>query len=170
MKKLNKDNRGVTLIELLMVVAIIGVLIGIMAAGFNLGRSKVGSATNLIDTSLSQARSFTMTRSVNYDFKLYVDNGYYMVQVGGMDAEKAMEAKIPIYYKTYSAGHESGWTQVTGGGITIQFSESSGAMKKLPGTGSVETYYSKLCIGNPNGSYKTITLIFETGKHFVGET
>ncbi|MBR5657903.1 MAG: hypothetical protein IKX10_00725, partial [Lachnospiraceae bacterium] len=90
-------------------------------------------------------------------------------QVGGMDAEKAMEAKIPIYYKTYSAGHESGWTQVTGSGITIQFSESSGAMKKLPGTGSVETYYSKLCIGNPNGSYKTITLIFETGKHFVGE-
>ncbi|MBR6366226.1 MAG: prepilin-type N-terminal cleavage/methylation domain-containing protein [Lachnospiraceae bacterium] len=170
MRKANKDNRGVTLIELLMVVAIIGVLIGIMAAGFNLGRSKVGSATNLIDTSLSQARSFTMTRSVNYDFKLYVDNGYYMVQVGGMDAEKAMEAKIPIYYKTYSAGHESGWTQVTGGGITIQFSESSGAMKKLPGTGSVETYYSKLCIGNPNGSYKTITLIFETGKHFVGET
>ncbi len=169
MKKLNKDNRGVTLIELLMVVVIIGVLIGILAMNINLGRSKVGSATNLIDTSLSQARTFTMTRSVNYDFKLYVENGNYMVQVGGMSPEKAMEAKIPIFYKTYSAGHESGWTQVTGNGITIQFSESSGAMKKVAGTGSVETYYSKLCIGNPNGSYKTITLIFETGKHFVGE-
>ena len=169
MKKMNKDNRGVTLIELLVVVAIIGVLLGITATGLSLGRSKVASTTNLIDTSLSQARTFTMTRSVNYDFKLYVENGNYMVKVGRLDAEKAMEAKIPIYYKTYSSGHESGWTQVTGEGITIQFSESSGAMKKLPGSGSVETYYSKLCIGNPNGSYKTITLIFETGKHFVGE-
>ena len=169
MRKANRDNRGITLIELLMVVAIIGVLIGIIVRGVNLGKSKVGSATNLIDSSLSQARSFTMTRSANYDFKLYVDDGYYKVQVGGMDPEKAVETKIPIYYKTYSAGHESGWTQVTGNGITIQFSESSGAMKKLPGTGSVETYYSKLCIGNPAGNYKVITMIFETGKHYVGE-
>ena len=167
MKKPNKDNRGITLIELIMVVAIIGVLIGILVAGFNLGKSKVGSATNLIDTSLSQARNYTMTRSANYDFRLYVQDGNYMVQVGGMDPEKAMEAKIPIYYKTYSSGHESGWTQVTGTGITIAFSESSGAMKKQPGSG--EVYISKLCIGNPSGNNKVITLIFETGKHYVGE-
>lgn len=165
MRKPNKDNRGVTLIELIMVVAIIGVLIGIMVAGFSLGRSKVGAATNLIDSSLTQARNYTMTRVINYDFRLYVDNGYYMVQVGGQDAEKAMEAKIPIYYKTYAGGHESGWTEVTGSGITIAFSESSGAMKQI----SPNTYYSKLCIGNPSGTYKVITLIFETGKHYVGE-
>ncbi|MBR5348096.1 MAG: prepilin-type N-terminal cleavage/methylation domain-containing protein [Lachnospiraceae bacterium] len=165
MKKTNKDNRGVTLIELIMVVAIIGVLIGIIVAGFSLGRNKIGAATNLIDSSLSQARNYTMTRSINYDFKLYEQDGYYMVQVGGQDPEKAVETKIPIYYKTYSGGHESGWTQVAGSGITIAFSESSGAMKQV----TVGTYYSKLCIGNPSGAYKVITLIFETGKHYVGE-
>ena len=167
MKNPTKDNRGVTLMELIMVVAIIGVLIGIIVAGVNLGKSKVGSATNLIDTSLSQARNYTMTRTVDYDFRLYVEDGSYLVRDGGQDAEKAVEAKIPIYYKTYSGGHESGWIQVAGSGITIQFSSSSGAMKKQPGSG--ETYISKLCIGNPSGSYKVITLIFETGKHYVGE-
>ena len=74
------DNRGFTLVELVICIAIMGIIIGMLVANLNyIGNSQAKSLANAIKTAVGQARIETMGKydSFLYIYKSPTDNKYY---------------------------------------------------------------------------------------------
>ena len=170
-KKIKKlDNAGMTLMELIVVIAIMGVVLGsmVLSSGF-VGKSRITSAYELLQSNYSLARSNSMTKAVATDLTITLKDGYYYIQVGDEAEERLISGSTPITFNVYSGNTETkdvsfedmaslqGSTTNT---VTLSFSKGSGALKSY-GSGS---YISAIFIDN-----KGIYITFETGKYSTTE-
>lgn len=162
-----RDNRGMSLVELIIVMAIMAVLAGAVSIGVSLVTNKAADkcATQL-KTSIQSARITTMGKFRTY-LKIYMTaNGVCIEEVvqsveGGTETTTLTytgDAYVTVLY-TLSDGSQYPLGYGEDNALYIEFDRSSGALKRLPdGNYCVEIEVSK-------GSKKrTLKLAYLTGK------
>lgn len=161
-----KNNKGFSLVELIVVIALIAVLSGLVAisASAVLG-TQVKAATKNIETEIKKARNLTMGKD-RVVLKLYkADDGYYADIIPNDDASKAVtkkvgKQKVTVEYSYSTDG--SDLKTLDSNGVVIEFDRSSGEVKKDDDGNCVRVI--KI---TKNKTVRTITLYQETGKTVV---
>lgn len=144
-----KNNKGFSLIELIIVIAILSVLTGVSAVGLGyLYSTNVKSSIKKVDSSLQKVQSYTVSKSVGgKDIGLKLKkkaDGFYAEYMGipNLSEEKFGEKNLKVYYMD-STG--AGWTEVTAvNDLKVYYDRATGGLQPLSGTGSSAIYISKI--------------------------
>lgn len=173
MKNFAKNQKGVSLVELLIVVALMGILAGSAVALMNhVHYANTKKTIESIDTALDKQQSMAMSKSNDeYLYIYHLSDGYYMKLVpeciDALDTTKL----------------DTNGTKIAGNGTEIRINSSTGSLvdgdtiirikyKKVgvfdtgtDSSGAIKTNASSIVVSG-TGTY-TITLVAETGKHPV---
>lgn len=169
--RLQQNNTGFSLVELVVVIAIMAILTGVISVGLSsLMGKQAQKCSKTIESSLNNIRIQTMARrSVTARLKKDGDNYVLVTATRVNDTDPATEKtdivggeKVNVYFSTDSAGTKQ---PVTETGIDIVFDRASGELYTF-GEASAATsdggkYY--LYIEQGSKSY-TIRIYKETGK------
>lgn len=165
-----KRNAGFSLVELMVVVAIIAVLIGVVSITYSIvGKANAKSYATTLKQAIATARSNTMGRVQNtYDLILTANaDGTVDVQVGqGGQKEQVANSKIPM--DIYSGGMVVPMTP--GLVFTVTFSKSDGHVTSMSfGSGSTFNNPGELCFqcGPDGGKHYTVHVVKQTGKVYM---
>jgi prepilin-type N-terminal cleavage/methylation domain-containing protein len=190
-----KDDRGVTLVEMIIVIAIISVLAGASIFLYGLIPSgRVNSVARKTESGLEKTRNnalsfygadyvFSMTNGAYYGL-IRVDrdmDGATDDMVNQGEAEELGKAvKVTVYCKGAAAGStEESYVLQNGNSMTISFDRSSGAFKPMAGTfvnggGTARSisetdniYLTKIEVTSGMGHKRTIVCTRLTGKMSV---
>ncbi len=160
-----RDNRGVSLLELIVVIAILAILATGTVSLFGLLRTAdTAKAARLIDSVMEEVRMDTMSRSQKQYLYLYCIGDRIYLKASpqaasgeaGLDAEsgRRLAKGITLFYKKETEGEDY---LEAGESLRISFERSSGAFD--PG-------YEYIRIHGPSHTSE-ITCIPETGRHWV---
>ncbi len=174
-------NKGITLIELIVVIAILGILTGGIVLAFSIVRSAdVQGCTQTLDTSLEKTKNECMTQMEQNFLVLYKSSdsnhaGYYLGNVTKSDLATysltpEKDNKICSDAIQISVTLQTGTTiDVSTTPVYFTFDRATGAFEYLY-TGNIPTSVSEYptAITITNGT-KTgiINLVQATGKHFI---
>ncbi len=165
-----KNNKGFTLVELIIVIAVMGALAGMLVSGFNYityGNTKK-CANRLLDV-IDEVQMMDMTKGETTLLGIFKKgNAYYISKekqtkewnkMSVASAEKIAQSNITIQWEN---GSGNKLTLSEGTVLWIGFSKSSGAYL------TDDWMYSKDIVITGRGSY-TIRQIADTGKHYLLE-
>lgn len=155
-------NRGLTLVELLVVVVILGVVAGFVGvAASTSGSSSAKKSATMIDSYISELRLNCMSRAGKPYSKLFIKDG---VLVAEYYEDETLLSEETLSDKRVSVSYKAGDEDITAledaeEGFEISFARSTGALTKPIATGEL-----KIFIGGGSKSY-TITVIAVTGSY-----
>lgn len=173
MKK--KDNRGMSLVEIIIVIALISVITGIVGYGISLiGNKPVEECAKKVEMALNQNRINSMGKLSAW-LEFYMEDGCLMVKEcfnNTNDASQTQTTTTPIGAKgvymsiTYDAGssHDINESVTEDSALRVAFARDSGAVKAFEiKEGGLEQKCKQIKIYK--GSYeKIITLDLVTGR------
>ena len=174
-----KNNRGFTLIELMVVVAIVSILVGAMTYSINsVSSTRAKKFASDLNAMISQCRVDTMSGapSPTYLEISQDENGDYYgtLYEGGAEKAKQKLGGSGISCKFSTAVDGSSLVDVKNAqSISLGFDRSTGAFVKLSdvcegkNSGITGDYCTFIFIASGGGSY-VITLVPNTGYHSVG--
>ena len=167
------DDRGISLVELVVVIAIMAVMIGITSLGIGMMFSRDANYVAVrIDDTMTEARTLSMSSAGVYSFVLHIDSNIddQYVQINRADAPGG----TPTPYRTIKLEKNvtittTGVTADDDGNITIVFDKANGSVKQVngskPASGAVYTF---TVASNRNASnIKDVSLIATTGRHYT---
>lgn len=188
---MRKNNKGLSLVELIVVIALMAVLIGIGALSFSLlfGTQAKACAQNvsgiLNETKTGCMSRYDETMTLSYRKKLpdtdpayeeaVTSDGYYSenfvstigssaqeVPVGDSAIRRMGSSRVVIHvYLSDGTDFEMGETE----SITVSFKRDSGAFDKIIVNGTEkDAYITKMTFSSGLRTF-TITMVPETGKH-----
>lgn len=188
---MRKNNKGLSLVELIVVIALMAVLIGIGALSFSLlfGTQAKACAQNvsgiLNETKTGCMSRYDETMTLSYRKKLpdtdpayekaVTSDGYYSenfvstigssaqeVPVGDSTIRRMGSSRVVIHvYLSDGTDFEMGETE----SITVSFKRDSGAFDKIIVNGTEkDAYITKMTFSSGLRTF-TITMVPETGKH-----
>lgn len=155
MKKLNSDNQGFSLVELIIVVAILSVMAGVIGYGFNMTNGRpVEQCAKRLAGAISHGRTATMGKYRNTITVAKDAKGNLTVTEDTLVLAKDDEHGIPadvtsqrastvgskdmtVKYKIGTGGYDTELTP--GSSIVLRYDSGSGAMKK---TAPGDAYYT----------------------------
>lgn len=145
-----KNNKGFSLVELIIVIAILSVLTGVSVVGIGyLYSTNLKSSVKKLDSSLQKVQSFTMTKATNptsIGLKIkQTGNGWYAEFQGipGQSDEELGNKRLKVYYLDSSS---SNWNPVTADKpLIVRFDRATGGLLPLDGTAK---YVTKIRITN----------------------
>ena len=155
--KRKHDNKGVTLVELLVVVAILSIAVGAVGISISLAYSRdaekcaksINAALeNTRMLSLSEKGKFTMTLDM-VNNRITIDNS----ETGNVHTEE-LQKKVKIYVP----GKE------TLTGISVRFDKSTGKVVVMD---AEENGILRITSENNTGKKASVILVKGTGKHYV---
>lgn len=184
---MKQDNRGLSLVELIVVIAIMAVMIGIGILSISLlfGTQARGCVQN-VSTMLGETKTgclsrFDETMTLSYRTKgtdkAITSDGYYAenyvytinkdatsIPVGGSEIRRMGSKKVIItVYLSDGSNFELG----TSRSVTISYNRSTGAFDPVIVDGTqTDDYIEKITFASGARTY-TITMVQETGKHTV---
>ncbi len=174
-------NAGMSLVELLVVVAIMGVLIGVATVSFNVvKKSNVTKAASTIDDYLSVCRQKAKTISAN-EWNVTIEDGKISVYKVVSDEEfvTVQTTTLPSNVKIYLEDEDGNPTYISDedvDAVTIVFKPLSGEVKSVYFTdggaklGEIDLTSQSFCdiiSAYKTDKQKTVRLYFTTGKHTV---
>lgn len=123
------NNNGLTLMELIVVIAIMAVLVASTVAGIGLLSSgDAKKASKNIRSVLSEVRTETLSIQADWEAKLYNDDGTYKISIYRDDEEYEtadLGYRIEIFYGDAKEAIDDG------DALIISFRQSSGAVKEI---------------------------------------
>lgn len=171
---LKNNNKGFSLVELLTVIAIMGVAVSLVGASFlSLYRARSQRAAETLDAVISQCKIDTMS-GLNCEVRVELDDGDYYARLYRFDEADDGSISETVYKSeklasdslTVSAGGASVGTDSV---LNIRFNRSTGAIASA-GCGSVSNIFGSgvtAVITMASTGTHTITLYRTTGEHVL---
>lgn len=163
---MKRDNRGLSLVEMIIVIAILAVVSGIVVLGISVAVSKPAEeCARKIQQSLEGARVYTMGKQ-RLSLRYYVDDGCVYVQETAIDAAGNVTVKTPVKIGakgvkvTYMVEGAAGYTDLATDPLTLSFDRSTGGFDKMACTPG---FCSEMKVEKGN-RVMTVTLYSLTGK------
>ena len=167
-KNFLSDNRGFSLVEIMVVIAIMAIIVGVVALSYNtVSNANVSAAAKTLNSEFSTARSICMAKGAEagtltlkvFDGKLY---SYIGSPADGASATQSQMKKISNGAMTVKVSNVANAYTGTDPAVMSQYSfESSGALTG----GSADTCIAYLFMNKHRGS--KVVFYPETGKHDV---
>lgn len=172
-KKVLNDHRGVSLVEILVVVAIIAIAGGLVVFGISFASSRnTEKCAKIIDSQLSSFITLSMSKSGTWT--MTIDNAVNEIEVESTSGDletTTMQEKVTISYE--AAGIDfTGCTR-----IAIVVDRASGKVKQLIREDGIGAYTFQgdelpavitIKVVNSSGSKKAdVVLVTATGKHYI---
>lgn len=186
---MKKDNRGFSLVELIVVIAIMAVMVGILVFSMSiLTGAQARECAQKVSSQLDSTKTGSMSRydetmelsylekdsieEVNSD-GFYTKSSVYSINkyAAGYEITEPVyrkvgtsKVKVTVYLKdgsSYEIGKDAGNT------ITVGFNRASGAFNKAIVNGSATTTYFDYITFESGIKTYTIVMVPETGKHTV---
>lgn len=174
-----KQNKGVTLVELVVVMAVLAVLLAAAFTGFGmLSNWNLNQCTDSIDAALNETMVNAMSKeacalTISVDAK-----GVSYLNVTGQQTQKLADTRITIFYKksgsleevSISPGHPLilSYSRSSGAFLPIitAVNETTGAYEYLK-NGTQNVYCSEIIIKMGSQRIREIKLEKDTGKHYI---
>lgn len=181
-KKVNSkvaDNRGVSLVELIVVVAIMSIIVGISSYGLGLMFTRDANYVAVrIDDQLGEARTLSMSKGGVYICELHIDDSdpytgsgitiYSTTDETLPKASWTKEKEVPLDKKVSINVSDGGSLSVSSGDVRFIFDKAKGNVKSVNGDSGAGKAYSITVTSRRNTSkFKTVTLVGNTGRHYT---
>lgn len=153
MNKLKKDNRGLSLIELIVVVAIMGILLagGINYLGLLSSHSAKETATKL-KSAMTEARTEAMSKS-QASLRIYEDGSEYYAELtvnGKIQSPVQIgNSRVEVTYERVATVEEN----LPVDGLVIEFDRDTGAFKPVDVLEGKNVYCRKIIVTAGSRSY-----------------
>lgn len=163
--RVHKQNKGVTLVEILIVVAILAIMTGAAGIGISLLYSKdAESCAKTINTMLESARMTSLAKNGTYFFSLDTESRECEVEPGVKKEE--LPSRV-----TLTLSSEGSYDFSANKKIEIEFDKSTGKVKRLSADAAdvdIKTVnVIRMHAESSNGKKATVVLVTATGKHFI---
>ncbi len=156
MKKTKRlGNQGFSLVELIVVVAIIALIVGVFSIGYSVvGNKSVEQCAKRIETVLENCRNTTMGK-LTCSVSFYISDGKLMVdkEVNGEHTYSELSGKdVTVQYLYWDHGVH-GPADMPATPITITFNRASGSLEKQPVGGPTgREYVTGFRVSNGNNT------------------
>lgn len=167
-----KNNAGFSLVELMIVVAIISVLIGVITITYSIvGKANAKSYATTLKQAIASARSDTMGRVQNTYELIITGNadGTVDVQIGqGGSRQRIGDSKTPV--ELFSDG--AAVSIIPGRIFRMKFSKSDGHVTYMHfDGGAIDAFVSPgelhIQCGQTSGKHYTVHVVKQTGKVYM---
>lgn len=164
-RKIYKSNCGITLIEVLVVIAILSIAVGMAGVSISLLYSRDSErAAKTMNTMLEECRMNSLSREGDFTFQLDTENAECAI----LQDSKVEELPFRV---TYSLESEGSYDFSTNKVIQIEFDKSTGRVKRLNGDGTdvdiKNIQLIKMNAVSASGKRAAVVLVVATGKHYV---
>ncbi len=170
------DNRGISLVELIVVISIMVVLTGVVSMGLGMMFSRDANYVAVrIDDTLTEARTMSMSREGDVTYTLHIDSdpagdhsGSY-VQIKRVDkAGNLVEDKKTALNKRVDIT-PANVTADGSGNIEIVFDKAKGNVESVNGSAPASgIVYTFTVVSRRNtSSTRVVTLVPTTGRHYT---
>ncbi|MCR5602471.1 MAG: prepilin-type N-terminal cleavage/methylation domain-containing protein [Lachnospiraceae bacterium] len=169
------DNRGITLVEIIIIIALIGVLSGVFIGGMGyIPNSAARSLATSIKSAIGETRIKTMGKqeTVLHIYKDASDGRYYKqmlyIENGAAKADQVemIGKHHPIVTYTYEGTSGDVTSTLDSDGVYIGFNRTNGKEEiiPVPGVSGVNSVICKEIVVTGGGANCTITIVPATGK------
>lgn len=163
-KMICKKNRGMTLVEVLVVVAILAIMVGGAGIGISLLYSRDSErCAKTINTMLETTRMSSLARAEKYTFILDSEDHICRIET---DAEKTdLPGRVTLSFS--AEGSDLSGCKV----IEVEFDKATGKVKAVVADSVPQDMKSLSLIRihavSQNGKKASVVLVTSTGKHYV---
>jgi len=162
MNKVDKKNAGFTLVELIVIIAILAIMVGGVTIGISIMRKKnVEKAAKNINYKMTQLRSWNMSKDNTRDLTIKKASGEFNLDDDEVN-EKILDDTTNIEYVL-----DDGSATSVNQSIAIKF-QRNGTIKFVIDNDTTHPIDNVEKLKLSNGSKTVnITMVADTGKHFI---
>ncbi len=162
MNKVDKKNAGFTLVELIVIIAILAIMVGGVTIGISMMRKKnVEKAAKNINYKMTQLRSWNMSKDNTRDLTIKKASGEFNLDDDEVN-EKILDDTTNIEYVL-----DDGSATSVNQSIAIKF-QRNGTIKFVIDNDTTHPIDNVEKLKLSNGSKTVnITMVADTGKHFI---
>lgn len=157
-RRISYGNKGITLIEILVVLAIIAIAAGGAGIGISLAYSRdAEKCAKTINAALENTRMLSMSKKGNFTMELNMESNKLYIK-SSEETEPVLEEELQSRVKLFLPDDE-GKTS-----LTVRFDKSTG---KVFDMSSENNGILRITSENNSGKRATVVLVKGTGKHYV---
>lgn len=152
------NNKGISLVEILIVVAIMSIAVGGSGVGLSLAYSRdAEKCAKTIDAALENTRMLSMSRKGTFTMEIDLENNILYI--------RSSESSDPVEEEQLQRRVEiSVPADASATSVTVQFDKSTGKVLSMSGESDGVL---RITSENSNGKRATVVLVKGTGKHYV---